>query len=186
MRVLAKDRYAMASRRREGPTLFKITLPLHKLRPASKLEAVGNMARMEKDVNKNAFLDQTLTGEDAASSSSSCGARPRSIVGEFRFQGHPDIIDDNETGEDKTDDEGVCMATCASPKRVRAQRNMRRAFGQGHRAAMNHSSAWWHEDSFTRSRHTGEVLQRFSPRQQIWSAPDPLPLHVLPRTEMER
>ena len=91
-----------------------------------------------------------------------------------------------QTGEDKTDDEGVCMATCASPKRVRAQRNMRRAFGQGHRAAMNHSSAWWHEDSFTRSRHTGEVLQRFSPRQQIWSAPDPLPLHVLPRTEMER
>lgn len=37
--------------------------------------------------------------------------------------------------------------------------------------------------SLTRSRHSGEVLQRFRPRQQIWSGPGPLPLHVLPRTK---
>ncbi|KAL6881040.1 hypothetical protein J3F83DRAFT_720803 [Trichoderma novae-zelandiae] len=67
--------------------------------------------------------------------------------------------------EDKTDEEGVCMASCGPQKRARAQRNMRRTFGQSHRAAMNYSGAGWHKYSFTRSRHTGEVLQRFSPRQ---------------------
>lgn len=83
MRVLAKDKYDMASRRREGPTLFKITLPLGELRPASQPETVATVVRRGKDISENASLGQRLTREDAASPSPGSGARSRSMMGDF-------------------------------------------------------------------------------------------------------